>query len=78
MVKIIDGNTLINVDINDASINTVNGTIDWQSNYLMEWTEGYNTYNNIRLTIHILFQEAFGNKQMEMSFNSNIIRSSSL
>ena len=28
---------MINVAINDASINTVNGTIDFNSNYLMEW-----------------------------------------
>ena len=67
------GNTLINVAINDASINTVNGTIDFNSNYLMEWTEGYNTYNNITDDSYIISGELFGNNLNGNDFNSNII-----
>ena len=67
------GNTVINVAINDASINTINGTIDFNSNYLMEWIEGYSTYNDITDDSYIISGESFGNNLNGNDFNSNII-----
>ena len=35
------------VDINNASITTSNGTINWNSNRVKEWISGENTYLDI-------------------------------
>ena len=39
------GNMWFTIEVNNASITTDNGTINWQSNSIREWVNGQNTYN---------------------------------
>ena len=39
------GNMWFTIAVNNASITTDNGTINWQSNRIREWVNGQNTYN---------------------------------
>ena len=39
------GNLWFTIIVNNASITTTNGTINWQSNRIREWVNGQNTYN---------------------------------
>ena len=41
------GNMWFTIDVNDASITTANGTINWESDMVREWVNGENTYSNI-------------------------------
>ncbi|MAW20869.1 MAG: hypothetical protein CMD16_00555 [Flavobacteriales bacterium] len=38
------GNMWFAIDVNDAKINTTNGTINWQSSRIKEWISGRETY----------------------------------
>ena len=42
-----NGNMWFTIDINNASITTSNGTINWESNKVREWANGENTYFDI-------------------------------
>jgi hypothetical protein len=39
------GNLWFTIVVNNASITTTNGTINWESNRIREWVNGQNTYN---------------------------------
>ena len=39
------GNMWFTIEVNNASITTTNGTINWESNRIREWVNGQNTYN---------------------------------
>jgi len=41
------GNMRFTIEVNNASINTPNGTINWNSNQTREWVSGSATYNEI-------------------------------
>jgi len=42
-----NGNLCFTIEINNASITTSNGTINWESDRVREWIHGENTYNNL-------------------------------
>jgi len=42
-----DGNMWFTIEINNTSIITTNGTINWQSNRIKEWVSGSDTYFDI-------------------------------
>jgi len=42
-----NGNMWFTIEIKNASITTVNGTINWESDRVREWVNGENTYSNI-------------------------------
>ena len=42
-----DGHMWFTINVNNASIETSNGTIDWQSDIERIWVSGQNTYSNV-------------------------------
>ncbi len=62
------GNMLFRIEINNASIITSNGAINWQSNREREWTNGQDTYLNISDDIYKETGTASGNGINNNSF----------
>lgn len=55
------GNMWFTIEVNNASINTSNGTINWESSRIREWVSGQNTYFNISDDRYMITGTASGN-----------------
>ena len=55
------GNMWFTIEVNNASINTSNGTINWESSRVREWVSGQNTYLNISDDRYMITGTASGN-----------------
>ena len=56
-----NGNIWFTIEVNNASIMTSNGTINWESNRKRVWISGYDTYLNTSDDIYTVTGNATGN-----------------
>ena len=70
-----DGNMWYTIEINDASINTDNGIINWESNRVREWIKGQNTNLDISDDGYKIIGTASGNAGNGNNFTAEIIDS---
>lgn len=56
-----DGNIWFKIEINNVSIATPNGTINWESNRIREWVGGESTYLDITDDVYRITGTASGN-----------------
>ena len=66
-----DGNILFSVEVIEASINTSNGVIEWESDFEKEWISGSETYD-ITDDQYIITGEANGIGRNDNSFSAEI------
>jgi hypothetical protein len=67
------GNMWFTIEVNDASIGTSNGAINWESNLVREWINGKNTYLDISDDEYKITGSASGNGVNGNSFKMTII-----
>ena len=60
------------IEVNNASINTSNGTINWESSRVREWVSGQNTYLNISDDRYMITGNASGNSVNGNAFTVEI------
>ena len=68
-----DENMWFTIDINNASITTSNGTINWESNIVKEWISGENTYLDITDDRYKITGTASGNGVNGNAFTMTIV-----
>ena len=68
----VNGNMWITIDIDNASITTSNGAINWKSNRVREWTHGQDTYFNLSDDKYKITGTAVGNGVNGNSFTMTI------
>ena len=66
------GNMWFTIEVNNASINTSNGTINWESSRVREWVSGQNTYFNISDDRYMITGTASGNSVNGNAFTMEI------
>ena len=66
------GNMWFTIEVNNASINTTNGTINWESSRVREWVSGQNTYFNISDDRYMITGNASGNSVNGNAFTMEI------
>jgi hypothetical protein len=66
------GNMWFTIEVNNASINTTNGTINWESSRVREWLSGQNTYFNISDDRYMISGNASGNSVNGNAFTMEI------
>ncbi len=66
------GNMLFEVEVKNASINTSNGTINWESSRVKEWVSGQNTYLNISDDRYMITGNSSGNSVNGNAFTAEI------
>jgi len=66
------GNMWFTIDVNNASINTPSGDIDWNSNRTREWVSGTATYYDISDDQYKITGSANGNGRNDRSFSMEI------
>jgi len=66
-------NLWFNIDVNNASINTQNGVINWQSNRIREWISGAETYLDLSDDIYRDTGSSNGNAANGNTFSMQII-----
>jgi hypothetical protein len=66
------GNMWFTIEVNNASINTTNGTINWESSRVREWVSGQNTYFNISDDRYMITGNASGNSVNGKDFTMEI------
>jgi hypothetical protein len=67
-----NGNMWFTIEINNASINTSNGTINWESSRVREWVSGQNTHLNISDDRYLIAGNASGNSVNGNAFTMEI------
>ena len=67
-----NGNIWFTVETNNASIHTSNGTINWESNRIREWTNGSSTFLDIYDDTYSVTGSSDGNGVNGNSFSANI------
>ena len=67
-----DGNMWFTIEVNNASITTLNGTINWESSRVREWVSGQNTYLNISDDRYMITGNASGNSVNGNAFTMEI------
>lgn len=60
------------IEVNNASITTLNGTINWESSRVREWVSGQNTYLNISDDRYMITGNASGNSVNGNAFTMEI------
>jgi hypothetical protein len=66
------GNMWFTIEVNNASINTANGTINWEANRTREWVSGIATYFNISDDRYMITGNASGNSVNGNAFTMDI------
>ena len=66
------GNMWFTIEVNNASITTLNGTINWESSRVREWVSGQNTYLNISDDRYMITGNASGNSVNGNAFTMEI------
>lgn len=66
------GNIWFSIEVNNASISTENGTINWSANRTREWVEGSDTFGDISDDQYIINGEASGESVNGNSFTMTI------
>jgi len=66
------GNMWFTIEVNNASINASNGTINWESSRVREWVSGQNTYFNISDDRYMITGTASGNSVNGNAFTVEI------
>ena len=66
------GNMWFRIEVNNASINTTNGIINWESSRVREWVSGQNTYFNISDDRYMITGNASGNSVNGNAFTMEI------
>ena len=66
------GNMWFTIEVNNASINTSNGTINWETSRVREWVSGQNTYFNISDDRYMITGNASGNSVNGNAFTMEI------
>lgn len=67
-----DGNMWFLITVIEASITTINGVIDWQSNQSREWVAGSSTLSNMFDDQYLISGTSFGNGVNGNGFTTNI------
>ena len=68
------GNLWFTVNVENASINTPNGTINWNQSTVKEWVNGENTYTDISDDIYEITGSGSGNSVNGNNFMMTIIK----
>jgi len=68
-----NGNICFTIEVNDASISTPNGTINWESDIVKEWTSGEDTYLDLSDDEYKITGSASGNGVNGNDFTMTII-----
>ena len=66
------GDMWFTIEVNNASITTLNGTINWESSRVREWVSGQNTYLNISDDRYMITGNASGNSVNGNAFTIEI------